>query len=116
MAKRLRKPAHLAREVLLRSYRPDEWARWFAAAGVPCPLVRGAVFDSSLTLAEAAVQGVGVALLPARMFAREIESGRLLCPFDIEIETGSYWLTRLKSKRVTPAMRVFREWVVSVVQ
>ena len=39
---------------MLRSYRTDEWTAWFEAAGAPCPVVRGAVFDSSLTLAEAA--------------------------------------------------------------
>jgi DNA-binding transcriptional LysR family regulator len=58
----LREPADLAGELLLRSYRSDEWVRWFAAAGVACPVVRGAVFDSSLTMAEAAAQGAGVAL------------------------------------------------------
>lgn len=113
LARRLRKPAQLARELLLRSYRADEWARWFEVAGVPCPVVRGAVFDSSLALAEAAVQGGGVALLPPAMFARELQAGRLVRPFAHEVETGRYWLTRLKSRRVTPAMRVFREWLLA---
>ena len=34
IARRLRVPADLAREPLLRSYRADEWARWFAAARI----------------------------------------------------------------------------------
>src|SRR3982751_5896975 len=41
IAHRLRRPADLARETLLRSYRSDEWTRWFSAAGVPLPVVRG---------------------------------------------------------------------------
>ncbi|MDB5765790.1 MAG: ampR, partial [Collimonas fungivorans] len=34
-------------------------------------------------------------------------------PFDIEIASGSYWLTRLKSKQATPAMQAFREWLLA---
>ncbi|AMP10802.1 bacterial regulatory helix-turn-helix, lysR family protein [Collimonas arenae] len=108
----LRDPADLAGQVLLRSYRADEWASWFAAANQPCPLLRGSVFDSSLTMAEAAAQGAGVALLPTLMFTRELQQGRLVQPFNIEIASGNYWLTRLKSKQMTPAMQVFREWLL----
>ncbi|AYQ30097.1 MULTISPECIES: LysR family transcriptional regulator [unclassified Polaromonas] len=113
IASRLREPADLAGELLLRSYRSDEWVNWFAAAGVDSPVVRGTVFDSSLTMAEAAVQGAGVALLPVNLFARELRAGRLVRPFAIEIENGSYWLTRLKSKRTTLAMNVFRDWLLA---
>ena len=59
LAQGLQQPSDLARLPLLRSYRTDEWTAWFAAAGLPCPVLRGAVFDSSLTLAEAAAQGAG---------------------------------------------------------
>lgn len=110
-ASRLHEPGDLAGEVLLRSYRSDEWVSWFALAGVDCPVVRGAVFDSSLTMAEAAAQGAGVALLPVNLFVRELQEGRLARPFPLEIENGSYWLTRLKSRRVTGAMGVFRDWI-----
>lgn len=72
LARRLRRPADLARETLLRSYRVDEWDRWFAAVDLPAQGVRGFVFDSFLAMAEAAAQGAGVALLPARMFERDL--------------------------------------------
>lgn len=114
-ARRLRRPADLARETLLRSYRADEWPRWFEAAGQPCPLLRGPVFDSSLTMAEAALQGAGVALLPAGLFAGDMRGGRLVQPFDVSVSTGRYWLTRLKSRRMTPAMRGFRTWLLDAV-
>jgi LysR family transcriptional regulator of beta-lactamase len=98
---------------LLRSYRTDEWNHWFAAAGAPCPPIRGFVFDSSLTMAEAVAQQAGVALLPVNMFERELRQGRLACPFDISISDGAYWLTRLKSRQETPAMQVFRSWLLA---
>lgn len=104
----------LAGQVLLRSYRADDWVDWFAAAATPCPVLRGAVFDSSLTMAEAAAQGAGIALLPVRMFAREVQQGRLVRPFKMEVSNGRYWLTRLKSRPVTPAMLAFKAWLVEV--
>jgi len=115
VAERLHDPAGLAREVLLRSYRADEWVHWFAAAGQPCPLLRGPVFDSSTTMAAAAAAGAGVALLPPAMFAADLADGRLVRPFAHEVVTGRYWLTRLKSKRPTPAMRDFRDWLLAEV-
>ncbi|UZG46238.1 LysR family transcriptional regulator [Caldimonas thermodepolymerans] len=115
IAARLREPADLARETLLRSYRTDEWARWFGAAGVAPPLLRGPVFDSSVTMAAAAMQGLGVALLPPAMFGQALRDERLVQPFGIAVSTGRYWLTRLKSKQETIAMREFRAWLLAAV-
>ncbi len=112
LARELRMPQDLARRPLLRSYRSDEWPRWFAAAGIAqAPLLRGPVFDSSLAIAAAAAQGAGVALLPVRLFAHELRSGRLVQPFDVRLSAGRYWLTRLQSRAETPAMADFRAWL-----
>jgi len=113
IARRIDKPEDLAAEELLRSYRVDEWPRWFAAAGVAPPTIKGMVFDSSVIMAEAAVQGAGVALLPVAMFARELSLGHLVQPFDVTVAIGDYWLTWLKSKAETDAMRAFRTWIVA---
>jgi LysR family transcriptional regulator of beta-lactamase len=113
VAARLSQATDLGRETLLRSYRADEWAHWLAAAGLPARVSRGFVFDSSLAMAEAAVQGAGVALLPVRMFERELRQERLIQPFAIEVTLGGYWLTRLKSRTETRAMYAFREWLLS---
>ncbi len=111
LAHGLRSTSDLARLPLLRSYRVDEWSDWFTAAGLPCPVLRGAVFDSSLTLAEAAAQGAGVALLPVRLFTRELQQGRLVQPFALELQRGAYWLTRLQSRSPSPAMQAFQQWL-----
>jgi LysR family transcriptional regulator of beta-lactamase len=70
------------------------------------------LFDSSLVLADAAAQGAGVALLPVKLFARDLQSGRLVRLFDVEVDAGGYWLTRLKRRRMGVAMRAFSEWLV----
>jgi LysR family transcriptional regulator of beta-lactamase len=114
VAQRLNQPTDLGRETLLRSYRADEWTRWFAAAGLPPRVIRGFVFDSSLAMAEAAVQGMGVALLPVCMFERDLRQERLIQPFPIDVTLGAYWLTRLKSRAETQAMVAFRDWLLAL--
>jgi LysR family transcriptional regulator, regulator of gene expression of beta-lactamase len=113
VAKRLRNPADLHREMLLRSYRPGEWAQWFEAANCKQPRMTGPMFDSSVSLAHAAAQGGGVALLPVALFSHDLSRKRLVCPFDTQVHLGSYWLTSLKSKRVSPAMQAFRDWLLA---
>ncbi|WP_454852162.1 LysR family transcriptional regulator [Rhizobium binxianense] len=106
-------PEDLANVELLRSYRIDEWRLWFRAAGIEPPSLRGWMFDSSLALMEAAARGVGVALVPVAMFSHEIEAGRIAQPFRTTVHTGSYWLTRLKSRAETASMKAFRRWLVA---
>lgn len=113
LAQRLAAPADLANVTLLRSYRLQDWLAWFAAAGVGEMPVRGPVFDSSALMARAAVLGHGAALVPAAMFQRELTEGALVQPFPIEVDTGAYWLARLKNRPVTPAMIAFREWILA---
>jgi LysR family transcriptional regulator, regulator of gene expression of beta-lactamase len=114
IARRLARPRDLLGETLLRSYRSDEWRLWFEAAGagaVTRPL-RGPVLDSSLALAAAAAQGAGIALLPRSMFLHDLQLGRLAQPFAFQVRVGSYWLTQLQSRAVSPSMAQFRNWLL----
>ncbi|MGC4393331.1 LysR substrate-binding domain-containing protein [Agrobacterium sp. M50-1] len=113
LAEMLKTPADLMEATLLRSYRADEWSNWFAAAGVtPAAQVNaGIVFDTSLGMMEAALQGLGVALAPPSMFSRHLASGAIIQPFPVTISLGSYWLTRLQSKPPTTAMQAFSDWM-----
>ncbi|NNH67320.1 LysR family transcriptional regulator [Rhizobium laguerreae] len=115
LAERLRRPADLVEATLLRSYRADEWSTWFVAANVPpAPQINaGIVFDSSLAMMEAALQGLGIALAPPSMFSRHLSSGTIRQPFATTISLGSYWLTRLQSRPPTAAMLAFSGWVTS---
>jgi LysR family transcriptional regulator of beta-lactamase len=115
IAQRLGEPRDLGAQTLLRSYRSDEWPVWFAAAGLAPRAINGPIFDSSRLMVEAAVQGAGVALAPPRMFARELAAGLLVCAFDVEVSTGSYWLSWLKARQPPPAMQVFRAWLLKEV-
>lgn len=112
-AQRLRAPGDLADLPLLRSYRASDWPYWLEQAGVPDIPARGPLFDSSWIMVQAALRGEGVALVPVAMFQRELESGLLVQPFDIEADLGSYWLSRLISRPQSPAMTLFRNWLMA---
>ncbi|MGH6861058.1 MAG: LysR substrate-binding domain-containing protein, partial [Phyllobacterium sp.] len=118
LAERLQAPADLAHHTLLRSYRTDEWNNWFTAAAISAApqLSKAIVFDSSLAMMEAALQGMGVALAPPLMFSRHLASGAIEQPFQTSISLGSYWLTRRQSRSPTPAMQAFEHWIVSAMQ
>lgn len=118
IARQLQGPDDVLKHTLLRSYRADEWNLWFQAAGLPADTLvpRSIVFDSSLAMMEAALQGSGVALAPAMMFSRQLAQDVIRQPFDVGISTGSYWLTRLQSRAETPAMLAFKQWLLEQVK
>jgi LysR family transcriptional regulator, regulator of gene expression of beta-lactamase len=114
MAARLSVPGDLALVPLLRSYRTGDWPAWFTSAGVEPVAASGPVFDASTLMVQAAELGEGVALAPASMFQRAINQGHLVQPFETTVSRGSYWLTRLNSKEVSPTMAAFQSWLESV--
>jgi len=111
----LRRPEDLRTQRLLRSYRSQDWQAWLQAAGVKGVTPQGPLFDASAIMVQAAMFGEGVALAPPCMFVRELQQGRLAQPFELAVDVGGYWLTRLMSKEPTPAMLAFRTWLLAVV-
>lgn len=113
VARTLRSPTDLLRRTLLRSYRAQDWPSWFAAAGLEVGALHGPLFDSSLVMVQAAMLGEGVALAPSTMFRRELEGGRIVRPFAVEVSNDGYWLTCLKSRPSGWAMTEFRRWLLN---
>ena len=111
MSKRIVNTDDLGRETLLRSYRPNEWTRWFSDMGMTCPPMSGPVLDSSIALADLAEYGAGVALLPVAMFEHRIAEGKLVQPFTSSISAGQYYLTWPADRTLTPAMVDFTQWL-----
>lgn len=87
-------PADLLRTVLLHERNDTYWRQWFAAAGVEAYTpARSEMFDDSNVVVQAALDGQGVALICASLAQAEIESGRLICPFDIGLHGFAYYAT-----------------------
>ena len=113
---RIRSPQDLAQVTLLQqSTRPTAWAEWFAGAGVQVgnPL-RGPRFEQFAMVAQAAVAGLGVALVPHFLIADELASGRLeiLFPHSL-VSGGSYYLVYPEHKAEAPLVRSFRDWIMA---
>lgn len=111
IARRVTAPEDLNNEVLLRSYRSDEWPNWFAKAGCNCPPLTGPMFDTSLAMADVASEGGGVALLPVDMFSSRIADGRLVQPLATLMDGGCYFLTWLADRPPTRAVVDFKRWL-----
>lgn len=92
---------------------PDLWPRWFARAGLqPPPLEQGPRHDLMSMALNAALAGLGVALLPDFMTADALQRRRLvrLSPVRVRPEAG-YWLVVPAQAAARPAVRAFGDWV-----
>ncbi|MEK9969860.1 MAG: transcriptional regulator GcvA [Ferrovibrio sp.] len=112
----LRKPEDVKRHTLLtHSTRPQAWAEWFAATGLKGHAPRGPAFEHFFMSIEAAVNGLGLALVPDFFVARELADGRLVEPLSAYRlqRPGGYYLLCLKGREREPAIRRFRNWLFS---
>jgi LysR family transcriptional regulator, glycine cleavage system transcriptional activator len=93
--------------------RPDEWQAWFARHATPGTPPRGMVFDQFATVMQAAVHGVGLALLPAFLAGPALDDGRLTPAFGAAVPgQGSYWLVWPAERGLTPPLIAFADWLV----
>ena len=89
------------------------WHMVVRQAGLAMDTERGLVFDTTALAAQYALSGEGVALLDTRMFAADIEAGRLVAPYDIVLEAGyGYYLTIHPEDLSDPAIARYRSWMV----
>lgn len=117
IAKRLKAPADLAREKLLDvRHSPEDWPRWLAAAGLPDRARFQVVsFDYSAFAIQAALDGLGVALIRAPYIVADLREGRLVAPFALAIEEPQLrWrLIYRPEARSHAAFRTFRRWLLA---
>jgi DNA-binding transcriptional LysR family regulator len=90
--------------------RPGAWAAWFARGGRAVP-AEGMRFDQFAPMIEAAVHGLGVALLPDFLAGEELASGRLVALEPARPGGGAYWLVWPDPARGSPALVAFRDWL-----
>ncbi|MFD0858071.1 LysR family transcriptional regulator [Roseovarius aquimarinus] len=92
--------------------RPDAWRAWLAAQGVEVARVPGTVYDQFATITQAALHGLGVALLPEYLARGDLEAGRLVPVWGGPVPSpGSYFLIWPETKAEDAALAKFREWL-----
>lgn len=107
-------PRELANRVLLHSFRrPDDWPRWFAAAGVTDFKVRQSlIFENSSMTYQGAMDGLGVAMAHLAFVADELRAGTLACPIPVKLERPiAYFLMYPRAIARSANVRAFHKWL-----
>ncbi|WP_417727661.1 LysR substrate-binding domain-containing protein [Roseovarius sp.] len=93
--------------------RPNAWPAWFEAQGVSGAKVNGTIYDQFSTITQAALHGLGVALLPDYLAEQDLATGRLTSVWgDRTLISGAYYLVWPIQNGRDPALRKFRDWLV----
>ncbi|MEZ0211572.1 MAG: transcriptional regulator GcvA [Xanthobacteraceae bacterium] len=109
----LARPRDMARHTLLQVVNGSFWGTWFAAAGAGHVAFEETLYfnDAGLML-DAAVQGQGIALASPLLAESDLKAGRLVRPFDVEIETGSgFYVLTSPDYSEKSAVAEFRAWI-----
>lgn len=104
----------LSHPLLQLESRPGDWGRWLAHHGQPGQRPPGMMFDQFATLIQAAIHGMGLALIPTFLIHRELEEGRLVPIFGPPVAAlGSYFLVWPKAAPARAPLRSFRDWLAA---
>ncbi len=109
-------PDDLKHHTLLHAQlRSDDWRIWLHAAGInDADAEHGPVFETRNFAIQAAIDGLGVAVVDPHLVTEELKSGRLMQPFaELPISRGAYYL--VYPDRIAKAGRfiAFRDWLLS---
>lgn len=97
--------------------RPTAWRDWFAGYGITAPAARGMLYDQFATITQAALHGLGVALLPDYLAEQDIATGRLVPAYGPARDSlGSYYFVWPKENARNRALDVFRDWLATQAQ
>lgn len=113
LARNLRRPRDiLQHRRLLDDKMYDEWARWFTAAGVDDQPGETRRLDDDNMLLQAAIQGQGVTLARAIIAQDDLETGRLVQPFDVSILSAfQYYFACLPERIKESDIQAFQNWL-----
>lgn len=93
--------------------RPRAWIDWLDMQGVDAPpQISGTMYDQFATITQAALHGLGIALLPDYLVEQDLAAGRLVPAYGGPTETkGAYFLVWPQAKQGDPSLRRFRDWL-----
>lgn len=91
------------------------WSDWLGSAGIrDIDASRGPHFSDASLAFEAALEGMGVALVMKPLVRSDIEAGRLAIPFDLASPASyAYYLVTPESRSGDTATAAFREWLLA---
>ncbi len=111
----LRRPEDLREHTLLHAATlPGVWAQWLRAAGVPDLESRhSTTLEHFYLTLQAALDGLGVAMGPARLVSDDVAAGRLILPFGgPELPARSYCAYVPEARADLPEVGSFCRWLL----
>lgn len=108
-------PADLLEKPLLQlATRPKLWAQWFELSGISRETAyRGHRFDQFAMIIEAAIAGMGYALLPRYLIEQELKSGALRVAVKLSMKTeNSYYAVVPEVKPQSSMSQYFVAWLI----
>jgi LysR family glycine cleavage system transcriptional activator len=110
----LRTPEDLRHHSLIHFDHCEEWSNWLARAGVSgVDASRGPHFDDCNVFFQALIDGHGVGLSLSALAAPDLEAGRLVVPFDVNVmPTAWYYFVYPKASADRPKIIAFRDWLL----
>ncbi len=113
----IREPLTDARQILdhplmqLES-RTGDWGRWFQHFGHPGLQQPAMLFDQFATMTQAAVHGLGLALLPTFLIEKDLREGDLIGVFGPAVPAiGAYYLVWPENRPERAPLQSFRRWI-----
>lgn len=100
--------------MLQNSGRPSLWLNWLRLAGLSYSgRIQGSRFSHNEMIINAAVHGIGIAVIPTFYIERELENGLLHMPFGDPIRSDdSYFVVYPERKSHNANIILFRDWLV----
>lgn len=114
--KPLKTPSDLIYHTLLHDTSRRDWQAYVRQLEIQNQInvQQGPIFSHSSMMIQAAVHGQGVALVNNVMARSEIESGRLVRPFqDVLVSKNAFYLVCQDSQAELGKIAAFRQWILS---
>ena len=101
--------------LIRHSTRPHGWEHWFRSVGTQIEdLNWGPSLEHFFMVIEAAMAGLGVALVPRFLVDEHLRNGTLVAPFPDRVAgPGAYYLVTPASKADLPRVKLFRRWILN---
>lgn len=92
--------------------RTGDWGRWLAHHGQPNLRPAAMLFDQFATMTQAAIHGLGAALIPRFLIEADLAENRLIPAFGAAIKSlGSYYLVWPNDTPERAPLTSFRHWL-----
>jgi DNA-binding transcriptional LysR family regulator len=96
---------------IVHEYTSSAWDQWEAKTGRRAAQDDGLAFPHTHLCIEAALSGLGVALVERRLIARELREGRLAAPFGAVDFDGGLRALPAAGRPLSPQAQAFIDWL-----